>query len=297
MQIIKEALIKGIFFCLSHLPLSLGRSLGRLIGWLFWLVPNNYNRKVTLTNIRLCFPELSPAAQKQLAKDSLQQTGMLMVEVAGIWKHPWEKLKAYIIEVEGREQLDRAIAANKGVILLAPHLGNWEIIGEYMSEFTEILNLYEPPSSEVMHQIIHHGRTKSGQQLAPTNQRGIAALLKHLRKGKVTGILPDQVPESRDRGGVYAPFFKHPAYTMTLASQLIQKTGCRAVFVVAERIEKGYKMHFVEASEAVYHPDETTSVTAINQMTEALVRQMPAQYQWEYKRFKRQPEGNRKVYS
>ncbi len=104
------------------------------------------------------------------------------------------------------------------------------------------------------------------------------------------GILPDQVPEKTAAGGV-APFFGQPSLTIGLIHGLIQKTGCAVASVFAQRVPGGFKMVVLDADPAIYSEDELTSLTGMNASVEACVRRAPAQYQWEYKRFKRQPDG------
>jgi uncharacterized protein YndB with AHSA1/START domain len=53
---------------------------------------------------------------------------------------------------------------------------------------------------------------------------------------------------------------------------------------------------FREVDERLYSPDLDTSLAGLNASVEAVVREVPAQYQWEYKRFKRQPEGMPRPY-
>ena len=277
------------------LPLSIGRNIGKAVGEAMLWFPN-YNRQVTITNIRHCFPDKTPTERRQLVRRSLHSTGALFFEVAMVWQKPWVWLDKKIVRVEGRELVDQALASDKGLMILAPHLGNWEVIGQYLSQVAPMLNLYEPPPEPALDELMQRARCKTGGLLAPTNQRGVAALLKHLRKGDIVGILPDQVPDSRESGGVYAPFFGQTAYTMTLASQLIKKTQCEVLLSVAVRVQEGFHLKFLPIDQGIYDDDEIISATVINQAVEEIVKQIPEQYQWEYKRFKRLPKGTSKIY-
>ncbi len=295
MGISKGKIIVLLFTLVGKLPLWAGRGLGALLGLLLSYVPN-YSKRVTQANIELCFPERQPREQQQLMRQSLQHTGMLALEMAAIWQKPYPWLQQHIKKINGQQIIDAALKKDKGLMVLAPHLGNWEVVGLYVATLAPLVSLYEPPTTPEMDAFIQQGRTKTGAQLAPTNQRGIACLLKHLRQGHIVGILPDQVPENHDRGGDYTPFFKHPAYTMTLATQLIQKTQCAVVCAVAERTCGGFNIRFTEVPTAVYSQQTSESIGGINQLIETLVRTMPEQYQWEYKRFKRLPQGCKEPY-
>src|SRR5690606_19831187 len=121
-------------------------------------------------------------------------------------------------------------------------------------------------------------------KLAPTNRRGVSQLLKALRAGEIVGILPDQVPD--EGSGELAPFFKQPALTMTLVHGLITRTDCEVVMVYCERIEGGFSMVVRECHEGIRAKDQAQALAALNHSVEDCVRAIPAQYQWEYKRFR-----------
>lgn len=275
--------LTGIF---GQFPLFLSRLLGRWLGWLLLVVPNR-SRSVTRTNIAACFPELSPDEQDSLVRRSLQHTGMLTLEMAAIWCRCDRWLEQHIVRVNHRHLLDDALAGKQGVILLLPHIGNWEVFSRYIPLQGKMMALYEPPKLKEMDRVIKTCREKTGAQLVPTNNKGVAQLLKHLKQGGITCILPDQVPPRRCRGSVIAPFFGHPAQTMTLASQLATRTRCRVIGGTAKRVSEGFVIDFYDIDKNIYDTDAAISARAINQFVESCIAKMPEQYQWEYKRFKR----------
>jgi KDO2-lipid IV(A) lauroyltransferase len=175
------------------------------------------------------------------------------------------------------------------VVLLAPHLGNWEVLGLYLSDVADITSLYQPPEMAALEPIIRQSREKVGAKLVPTNRRGVAALLKVIKNGGFTGILPDQVPEAS--GGDFAPFYGVPALTMTLVDNLRSRSDCLVIAAYAQRIKGGFEIHFLEADPGVYSSDQSEALVALNRTVENCVNGVPEQYQWEYKRFRRQPEG------
>jgi KDO2-lipid IV(A) lauroyltransferase len=115
--------------------------------------------------------------------------------------------------------------------------------------------------------------------------------LKALQSGEIIAVLPDQVPA--DESGMYAPFFGVPALTMTLVSKLTQRTGAKVFCGFAQRLPKGkgFKVVLQEANPAVFSNNLEESITGLNESVEHSVELAVAQYQWEYKRFRRQPDG------
>ncbi len=284
MPVSKGQLFSWLLSIAGHLPFKIVRGLGRGSGLLSWFIPNR-SKRTTLANIALCMPELSVAEQRRMARQSLQHTGMLVFEMAFIWCRPEEFLSNYLVDVINKDAFDRAQTSGRGVILLMPHQGNWEVFSEYLPTVCNIRALYEPVRIPELERHIKHHREKSGAQMFPTNQRGIATLLKHLRGGGVTGILPDQVP-SLGRGRLPAPFFGELALTMTLVHQLTQKTNCMVLAIAAKRVENGFVIKFYNPPQEIYSSDAFIALSAMNTLIEKCVREAPEQYQWEYKRYK-----------
>lgn len=275
------------------LPLWLNRSLGAAVGWSSYGLRTSMYR-ITRENIELCFPQLDPAASNRLIRASLIESGKMLFETGAVWLRDFSWVKSKILAVHRRDILDDALAEGKGVVLLAPHLGNWEVLGLYLSEIPTATFLYQPPDIDTLEKIIREGREKAGATLVPTNRRGVLALLKVIKAGGFTGILPDQVPDAA--GGEFAPFYGVPALTMTLVNSLRERSDARVVAAYAERVKGGFEIHFVPAAAGIDAADTLTALTALNQTVEACVNAIPAQYQWEYKRFRKQPEGLPKRY-
>ena len=291
----KYRLVIVFFRILALLPLRTSRGLGTLLGLVLWHTGSRM-RKTTLTNLRLCLPELDEAARQALARRSLQQTMQTLTETGAVWLWPGERSLALIREVVGQDLLARAKAAGRGVIVLAPHLGNWEMVGLYLNAcgLGPSYQLYQPPDDPQLDALIFRARSRMGATMVATDNKGVAELLRALRAGHIVGILPDQVPA--ESGGEHAPFFGHPALTMTLLTRLQQKTGAIVVAAFAERIEGGFRLHLHEPDQELYDADSHAALAAMNRSVEALVRLAPAQYQWEYKRFRRLPADMEPVY-
>jgi KDO2-lipid IV(A) lauroyltransferase len=290
----KDHLAPLIFKLLALLPLGALRGLGSAIGLSMWLL-NGRAAKVTRENIALCFPELSPAEQARLARESLQETAKTAMEAGAIWRHSWAWLQSNIVAMEGDEILRAKLAAGKGVLVLAPHHGNWEVVAPYLASVANLTAMYQPLDNPKMDELVLAGRSKLNITMAPTNRKGVMMLFKALQGGTIVGILPDQVP-APESGGEVAPFMGQPALTMTLVQGLIQRTGCAVCSCYAERVAGGFKMVVIEADAQIYSQDPLTSVTGLNASVAACVRRAPAQYQWEYKRFRRLPEPYPKRY-
>lgn len=278
---------------MSWFPLHLSQAVGKTIGIVNYRF-NSRLSKVTRENISICFPKMDEAEQETLIRASLQETGKTLMETPATWLGGFDRLNSWIRDVENEHILDNAIAEGGGVIVMLPHIGNWELFNVYYARRGTMTALYSPPRQKYLVSVMRNIRNRYGNKLVPTNVKGIATLYRCLDQGEVVTILPDQVP----RTGDYAPFFGVEALTDHLVSRLLQKTRARAVCAYVQRCrdKSGFKVIFSEPLVDIYSNDTTTSARALNKTIEACVERAPSQYQWEYKRFKERPSGERKLY-
>lgn len=267
------------------LPLRVNRFMGAQLGRLIFML-NNRDVKVTKENLKRCFPEKSEVERDSIAQKSLIETGKLAFEIPWTWYAKRTKIMEHIIDIKGDDLVKQALEKGKGVIVLSPHLGNWEVLGRVLSGFGQITCLYQPPKQDYLEPVLRRSRLQDGNQLVPTTARGVAKLLSALKKGAMTGILPDQCPDSANGGGELSEFFSHPAQTVTLIHGLIQRTDCVVLMGYAERVKNGFVVHFSMADDGIYDENVNTSLRAMNTSIETCVLQTLMQYQWEYKRFK-----------
>ncbi|PRY72265.1 lysophospholipid acyltransferase family protein [Halomonas ventosae] len=284
-NVIQARVIATLWRSLAGRRLATLWRLARLVGPLVERLSRR-ERLVTRTNLAEVYPSRSSAERGRLSRQSLAHSTATMLELGFAWMGDPERVEAAILEVHGRELLDGARAEGRGVIVLAPHFGNWEVLNFWLSGHFPFTAMYEPPKLAPLDSIIRQGRERRGARLVPTNPRGVAALLKALKRSEAVGILPDQEPDWGS--GVFAPFFDRPAYTATLLPKLVARTEARVVTGVALRLPgRGFALHFLAADARVYAPDEVTSATGVNASVEAAIALDPAQYQWEYKRFRK----------
>ena len=286
--------IKSILWLSALMPLPVAHLFGAGLGWLMVLFPNR-SRQVARINIGLCFPELDDREQAGLVRRCLIEMGKTLMETGILWLGSEARFERLIKEVRGEEIVRAGLEKERGVIVIAPHIGSWETVGIYCSARYPMTSLYRPPQIYELDKIIRGSRERTGATLVPTDVQGVKALYKALADNHVTGILPDQDP--RD-GGRFAPFFGVQANTMVLLSRLARKTQATPVLVFAERLPrgKGFRMRFEAVPEAISGNDLDASVCALNVAVEGLVRRYPAQYQWGYKRFNCRPEGEPYLY-
>jgi KDO2-lipid IV(A) lauroyltransferase len=271
----------GSMWLIARLPLGVFRALGGVLGWLFW-VSGNRKRRIVEANLALVRTDLDAAARRRLARECVQQTGIALAEAFGIWTRPRRTL-ARIREVRGQALFDAALAARRGLILCAPHLGSWEVANYWVGARTPFATFYTQPRYPQAEALLRRLRTGGASIQFPIDDSGVRRVFRHLKDGGVVSIMPDHVPRT---GGVIAPFFGVPALTMTLLPRLAQRTGARVLMLFVERLPRGFRVHFREPPTALADPDPQVACAAMNAATEDCVREAFTQYQWNYKRFK-----------
>mgnify|MGYP000046428973 FL=1 len=175
--------------------------------------------------------------------------------------------------------VDEALTKGKGLIFLTPHLGCFEITSIYYASHHPITVLFRPPKKSWLAPLIDSGRVKGQVKLAPANAQGVRALMQALKRGEAIGILPDQIPAAGE--GEWADFFGKPAYTMTLAGKLAEKTGATVIMAFGERLTdgQGYRIHLTKV-------ESIATAGLLNQAIEQQIKQKPEQYLWRYNRYK-----------
>lgn len=263
------------------LPMMAAQFIGLLVGRLLYWLPNIAKNETRL-NIQRCLPELPKHQQQSLLKDSLAHTAMAMMEMGHNWCGSSAVNRARVQGVEG----DALLAQARTRIVLTPHLGNWELFAAWLANNTQLTALYKPAKLSGLDALIASGRTASGMALAPASAPGVMTLKRALKNQQSILVLPDQEPPAA--ASMEVTFFAQPAYTMTLAAQLAKGEDVQVLLGWARRlgVGKGFAIQLLDITDDLKQVELADSVQAMNNAIACLIRTDPAQYQWEYRRFK-----------
>ncbi len=283
--------MKLLFKLLSHLPLAANHALGAFVGRLVYLLSPRYRRRI---RENLAQSGLYPASNEAgfAARENAGEIGKGVTELAWALFRS-DEVPDLVVKRIGWESVERLRAENHPIIFVTPHLGGYDIAGRYLWSQVPIMAMYRPHKIFWIDQLLREGRNRGaapdGSNVAPANMAGVRMVLKHLRRGGCSVVLPDQVPGLGE--GEWADFFGKPAYTMTLLGRLQEASGAAVVFCYAERLPhgEGYVLH-IEPYAGKLPEDRAQSAREVNAMVEKLVRSCPAQFLWGYNRYKR-PAG------
>ena len=271
-------MLKLFFKCFAILSLPALHKLGAALGWLIYLCSPK-SVKIMKGNIRNSRLANSDRAFKHILHENIAETGKSILETLGIWQKKETELLAMIKQVHGWPLIKDALQQGKGLIFLTPHLGCFEITSIYYGSKHPITVLYRPPKMSWLNPLIQAGRTRTGVSLAEANASGVRKLMQALKRGEAIGILPDQIPAAGE--GEWADFFGKPAYTMTLASKLAEKTSATVIMAYGKRLANGagFQIH-LQKIESIATP------ALLNNAIEQQIAQKPSQYLWRYNRYK-----------
>jgi KDO2-lipid IV(A) lauroyltransferase len=276
-------LVRTLLWLIARLPLPIVHGIGIGLGWLVFLLSRKTARMMS-SNILASGLAGDNAAHRHVLRRNIAESGKALLETFAIWQRNDATVLSWVRHTTGWEHVEAALQTGKGIIFLTPHLGCFEITSIYFAARHPITILYRPPRQNWMMPMIQTGRARGQAKLAPANSQGVRDLLIALKRGEAVGILPDQTPSKGE--GEWAPFFDRPAYTMTLASKLAQKTGAAVIMAFGERLPygHGYHLHLVPVAAG-----QINTTTGLNEVIETQIRQCPEQYLWSYNRHKTLP--------
>ena len=275
-----------LFRWLARCPLWFLHGLGATLGWVTYWASPSYRRRF---HENACQAGVLPHD----ARPAIAQAGKLVAELPFLWLRPAAEPVRPQLAWQGLELIVAALRRGRGVLLLTPHMGSFEVTAQacaqsLATEFGPITVLYRPARKALLRALMDSSRARPGVATAPATLAGVRQMIRALRRGEMVGLLPDQVPP--EGMGVWVPFFGKPAYTMTLAARLVQQTGAQPLLIWGERLPRGagYVVRVSELGEALpaHDPGQAESAAVINRAMERVIRQCPQQYLWGYNRYK-----------
>ena len=283
----------GLMWLLHWLPLPLLGRFGTAIGSLLflWMRPR---RRVALTNLRLCMPELTEAERVVLARQHFQAYSRSVWERAILWWAPESRLRRLMVVEPAFPHLQ---LANKPTILLCPHFVCLDVAGAATAMEISASSMYVQQKNATFDKVLRDGRSRFRPSKLFTRQDGIKPIIRALRSNLPYFMLPDM--DFGEKDAEFVPFFGVPAATLTATARIAAATGAQIIPVIATFLPdyRGWRITYYPAWEDYPGDDITEATRRMNAFIEARVREAPAEYFWTHKRFKTRPPGEPPLYT
>lgn len=271
-------------------PVKIGG--GKAIGLLAWRLAKR-RRRITETNIALCFPDKTTAEQGELVKDTFIANGIGLIETATAWCRDAEDLRHRVSRIN-QDHLSRALARNQGALVIGIHFSTLDLGGALHSLFYSADAVYRPHNNPLFNHFMTRARSRTfGRTIHRHDLRGV---VRQLKAGRIVWYSPDQ--DFGRNASVFAPFFGNQAATIKLTAKIARMTGAPVVPMMFHRNpdNRTYTIEWLPALKNFPSGDEVADATRINAIIEQAIRKHPEQYLWLHRRFKTRPEGEEKIY-
>ncbi len=282
-----------LMWLLHWLPLPLLGRLGKLIGSLLFSFKKS-RRRITLINLRLCFPEWTEQQRHLVAKEHFQAYARSVLERGILWWASEARLRR-LIRIEPGVPLD-AIAASP-TILLCPHFVGLDVAGVAVMLESPLCSIYTKQRNDVFDAVLRKGRSRFRPVRLFSREEGVKPIIRAMREGLPFFMLPDM--DFGEKDAEFVPFFNVPAATLTAPARIAAATQAKVIPVIATYLPnyRGWIVRFYPAWENYPGTDMLAATRYMNAFIEERARETPAEYFWTHKRFKTRPAGESSPYA
>ncbi len=283
----------ALLWLLRLLPLPLIHALAWLLGQIVYRLAKE-RRRVGLINLRLCFPDMSPQARRQLIRRHCVEMMKLMLEYGVVWWSSPERLRQ-LVEIRGLENISRLREAGEDVILFYPHFVAFEICALRLNLEVPLVSVYSHQKNKTLDAQFYQGRNRFNNAFIVSRQESLRSIIKAMRKNHTPFLyLPDQDFGARD--SVFVKFFATDAATITGLSRIASLAKAKVVPAIARREGSRFVLDIHLPLENFPSDDLVADARAMNAFLEQRILEAPEQYFWLHKRFKTRPPGQAKLY-
>ncbi|OGS20874.1 MAG: hypothetical protein A2252_00565 [Elusimicrobia bacterium RIFOXYA2_FULL_39_19] len=267
---------------------KMAQKIGACAGHLAFLIVGRY-RKVAYTNLKSIFPEKTEIEIRSLTKRIFINQGKNFFEFLAFRKLTPENITR-ISQIKGKENFDEAFSRKKGVLMIAAHFSNWELLGVVLAYAGIPMNVIAKKLYiEKLDEMLIRSRESMGMKIIKRGEGDSSlGIIRALKKNQCLAMLVDQNIKSVP--GVDINFFGKKAFTPSGLASLALKTGAPvlAVFIVREKddtftVEVSKKVELIKTGNE--QEDILQNTQKFSDITEEYIRKYPDQWVWFHKRW------------
>jgi KDO2-lipid IV(A) lauroyltransferase len=291
-------LLRIFSFVINLLGEGVALRMGRQFGRAAFLLDRDH-RNVALDNLHTAFGrEKSEEELKGIARKTFQNLGMMAIEFFRMDRMSIADYQSRV-EVQGLDRALDLLKMKKGVLLLASHFGNWEMMGFMSKVIGHPITVIAKPVKKnrwVDHWITGLRERAGLVVIAP--QQAARKAIRALSENRAVGVLIDQ--RAKRTEGVWADFFGKKAPTTPGLAVMALRSGAPVlpVFMVRDG-DRGHRLLIQEPLELIRTGDLKKDVEAntvlFNQVLESMIRRYPDQWFWVHRRWERKAKPKRRV--
>ncbi|MEA3506172.1 MAG: lysophospholipid acyltransferase family protein [Elusimicrobiota bacterium] len=264
------------------LPRRLSLYMGEMLGlWGCHLAPRY--RRAAQKNIEKAFTGITMGRARQIRDRSYKNMGANIVDAA-LMNFRSKKFWLKRITISGNNYLKQNLGQGRGVVYLTAHIGNWELMGAFLSMIGHPINVVARRMTDsVLDRLLVGVRGRRGYNTIYRSGTGnMRKMLKVLKAGQVLGILIDQDTKV---GGVFVDFFGHSAYTPTAVAQFgkMDNTVIIPGFIYRNK-DYSYRVEVLRPLDKKGDMREQTQEQT--RIIEEFIKKHPAQWVWMHPRWK-----------
>tara|TARA_B110000858_G_scaffold132399_1_gene150613 strand:+ start:1132 stop:2166 length:1035 start_codon:yes stop_codon:yes gene_type:complete len=288
-HILEFIFLKSLFLIINRFPHRALFWTSATIGYLMFKIPSV--KKITTSNVQASFRNKSKEEVKRIACSSLSNLVQNLFEFVWFSGETKRQEKHLSISVKTNEPAKEKTRNGKGLIFVAPHIGNWELAGLMSTSifglpFAAVAKKLDNP---YLDKLIIQKRSAEGTRIIPSNG-AVRGMIRALAKGSAVATLIDQNIRARD-GGIWVEFFGLPVSSSRAPAMLARRLGYEVVLSGCIRIGRKYTIFTETLPKPIlaYESDQEL-IQDLMIATENLVHKYPEQYLWLYKRYLHIPE-------
>lgn len=279
--------LRALLSITRHLPLSLLRVWGMVLGDLGFLVLRRYRTRA-LNNIAIAFPEWSEQQRRATVRRMFHDLGASTLELgwmANLDRRTLEKTT----EIHGAEHIDEALAAGRGMLIFTGHCGNWEWLAATVALLGHPLTILQRDRDEPdLNRLIAELHERFGMRtIGRGSTAGALEMFRTLRSGGLLAFLIDQNIRAE---GVKVPFFAKPALTPIGPARLAVRAEAPVMICFIERRNRKQIVHFQRAITTTRDSDPVEITAQLTAAIEQQIRRLPEQWVWFHPRWKERPK-------
>ena len=265
--------------------------IANLLADVFWFFARPH-RHVTLTNLRLCFPQMAERERIRIGRNSFRNMLRAALDHSILWHANRAEIERYV-RIEGEQHLTNP--ANRPLIIIAPHFFGLDAGGVRISILMQLASIYSRQKNSVWDDWLLKARQRFNEPILIQRQNlNMRKVVRVLEEGVPFYYLPDT--DLGPTNSIFVPFFGVAAATIPMVSRLARLTDAKVIMAVTEMTRDGYIVH-IDAPWSDFPGASVEADTArMNRELERWILRRPDQYLWSHKRFKTRPPGEGRVY-